>query len=638
MSPSQSGQRPVIARLFDRDGSPFRITERPGEPPRDEFQIQGPVEFGRQNERESLLPPGSWIPKAERRRYIIADINRNNISRAHLLVEPAGEGVRLSNLSRGPIRLEGHAQLEVDEKRREIPLIDRLCIYIGDMTLQLAPVSADLESSVISVPDSTLALGRDIDLARTFAANASAKAEGGTLDNESLVKWVQAILGVLQGAAGAMDFFPRAARTLVDLIGLDSGRVLVQDGGRWVVRSLQTADRVAEKDDWMPSREVLSRVLQEKKTCFIQAAALASAEVSLAGVTAVVAAPILNRANEVVGVLYGERRSGALSRRTIINRLEILLVEVLASGVAVGQARLEQEKKALRAEVQMEQFFTPGVARHLANHPEDLKGRDVEVTMLSCDIRGFSRICERLQPSPDKTLAWLNDVLGALSECVLRETGVLVDYVGDELMNMWGAPEAQPDHARRACRAALMMMAEVPKLNERWQQTVQEEMGVRIGVNSGLARVGNVGSDVKFKYGALGNTINLTSRVQGAAKYLRTPLLITEATKQQLDDSFQTRRLAQVQVINIKQPLTLYELAPPRQPGWVELKSGYEEALAAFEAREFRTAARILGTLITQPRYRQDGPSLILMQRAVSAIIDEPKQEEFSPVWELPSK
>jgi adenylate cyclase len=633
----ESFHRPVVARLFDRDGSPFRISERPGEPPVDEFQIQGPVEFGRQNERESLLPPGSWIPKAERRRYIIADINRNNISRAHLLVEPtAADVIRLTNLSRGPIRLEGHAQLEVDEKQRDVPLHGRLCIFIGDMTLQITPAET-LESSIISLPDSSLALGRDLDMARTYAAHASLRAEGGTLDNESLVKWVQAILGVLQGAAGAMDFFPRAARALVDLIGLDSGRVLVQDQGRWNVRALQTAGQAIETENWQPSREVLNRVLQEKKTCFLQAAGVTNMEVSLAGVTAVVAAPILDRSNEVFGILYGERRTGALARRSI-NRLEILLVEVLASGVAVGQARLDQEKRALRAQVQMEQFFTADLARYLADHREALKGRDVEVTMLSCDIRGFSRICERLQPYPDQTLAWLNDVLGALSECVLGETGVLVDYVGDELMNMWGAPRDQPDHARRACRAALAMLGDVPRLNERWQQTVQEEMGVRIGLNSGLARVGNVGSDVKFKYGALGNAINVASRVQGAAKYFRTPLLITDQTKQHLDDTFFTRRLAQVRLVNINQPVTLYELAPPRQPAWPELRSGYEEALAAFEARDFRTATRVLGAIVAQPRYRQDGPSLILLQRAVTAMIDEPREEEFTPVWELPSK
>src|SRR5207244_12765308 len=143
----------------------------------------------------------------------------------------------------------------------------------------------------------------------------------------------------------------------------------------------------------------------------------------------------------------------------------------------------------------------------LADNPDLRTGRDAEVTMLSCDIRGFSRICNNLGPA--RALDWVNDALGTLSDCVLAEQGVLVDYVGDELLAMWGAPASQPDHAVRACRSALGMLASVQVLNDRWLTTVKEPMGLSIGINSGTARVGNVGSERKFKYGALGTTVNL---------------------------------------------------------------------------------------------------------------------------------
>src|SRR5205085_4342733 len=132
-----------------------------------------------------------------------------------------------------------------------------------------------------------------------------------------------------------------------------------------------------------------------------------------------------------------------------------------------GLARQEQEQAAVTARARFEQFFTPDLARKLVDHPELLEGRDAEVSVLFADLRDFSRACERL--GAGRALAWINDSLETLSRCVLAERGVLVDYVGDELMAMWGMPEAQPDHAERACRTALAMLAALPALNARWQ-------------------------------------------------------------------------------------------------------------------------------------------------------------------------
>src|SRR5438105_2825065 len=143
----------------------------------------------------------------------------------------------------------------------------------------------------------------------------------------------------------------------------------------------------------------------------------------------------------------------------------------------------------------------------------------------------------------------------ALSRCVLAHRGVLVDYIGDELVAMWGAPEKPIEPARLACRAALDMLATLPTLNERWQAMLQEPIQIGIGLNTGRAWVGNTGSEQKFKYGPLGNTVNLASRVQGATKYLACPLVITQSTEAELEGSFETRRLATVRVVNIADPV-----------------------------------------------------------------------------------
>jgi adenylate cyclase len=228
----------------------------------------------------------------------------------------------------------------------------------------------------------------------------------------------------------------------------------------------------------------------------------------------------------------------------------------------------------------------------------------------------------------------MSDVMSTLTQCVLDHEGVVVDYVGDEVLAMWGAPEDQPDHAERACRTALAMLERLPALNERWQTIVCETIQLGIGVNSGVAQVGNVGSRMKFKYGALGNPVNLGHRVQGATKHLKTPLLITDATHAYLDNSFLTRRLCQVRVFNIAQPVTLYELAEPNQVGWHFLRMRYEQALGEFTRGEFRLACRILGKLI--PHHPDDGPALLLLSRAVACLVE--KTVPFDPVMVLEGK
>ena len=135
-----------------------------------------------------------------------------------------------------------------------------------------------------------------------------------------------------------------------------------------------------------------------------------------------------------------------------------------------------------------------------------------------------------------------------------------MDYIGDELMAMWGAPEDQPDHAERACQAALEMIESIASVNTRWQGPLGEPTAVGIGINTGIARVGNTGSRRKFKYGPLGDTVNVASRVQGASKYFKSNLLITQATRDRLGPQFQLVRLGQARVVNIADPIELFEL------------------------------------------------------------------------------
>lgn len=588
--------------------------------------LMGPAEVGRQQSKDEKQP--SHLEVNGRLRVVIAPLEEVTISRRHLEVNPQPDGQflitnRSTNQNIGLPRGEKLAAGATGTVSLPIAL------QIGRRIVRLQALEEE-EEPLASLPMATLAPGTFPRLGGLPAAFARSH-ETASMEASQLMNWVQAFLGLLHSAAGSEDFYIKAARAAVELVKLDCCRVLIRVGEEWQEQASHYGRALTAEAEWRPSQKILGSVLREKKT-FWQVPDL-QGSLSIRDIAAVVAAPILNRTFEVIGALYGERRlSSGTEIQSPISQLEALLVEVLASGVAAGLARVEHEKVALRARLQMEQFFTPRLAAKLADHPELLTGRDTWVSVLFCDIRGFSRITEKLGSA--KTVEWMSDVMGCLCQIVLDHDGVVVDQIGDELMVMWGAPEDQPNHAVLACRTALALLDSLPALNDRWRAVLQEPIDLGIGINSGFAQVGNVGSKIKFKYGALGNTVNLASRVQGATKHLKTPLLITESTRAFLDDTWQTRRLCQVRVVNIRQPVTLFELIAPGRSHWASLKQGYEHALEEFTQGKFRETCRTIGRIMT--RHPDDGPSLILLSRAVACLVEEP--EAFDPVMVLPGK
>ncbi len=602
----------------------------------DEFE--GPLELGRQDHGEKgpftkKLAGGQW-------RLIIAAGSENAIGRHHAFMEPMSDTkVRLRNGTKEtPIKFLDRPDLP-GQQTAEVPL--PLVMLLGTKTIRITAVQP---SGLLQSLKGTTAPPRPVGAAPSSKFPSLHKQQAGEgLDPKEAVQWMQTVMDVLQAAAGSADFFERAAQAVVDLVDLDSGRVLLLVEGEWKAESVRTAPKLrgpagssrgqvpADELVREPSRRVLNQLLKERRTFWEVPGATGGPMASLAGMEAVVAAPILNGKGDVIGAVYGDRRSGMVPGMAgPITELEALLVELLARGVAAGLARLEQEKAALAARVQFEQFFTPELADQLARHPDWLDGRKCDVSVLFCDIRGFSRISERLPP--DRTVEWCKAVLDLLSKCVLEQGGVLVDYVGDGLMALWGAPDVQPDHAARACRAALSMLAGLPALNERWSPELGQKMDLGIGINSGEAVVGNVGSQFKFKYGARGNTVNLASRVEGATKHLKCQLLITGSTKELAGEQVCARRIGRVKVVNIEKPVDLYELLST-ETNWQGAKEHYEAGLQHFEAKAYREAARLLGAWRAQA---DDGPALVLLYRAVRYLVEGTPPEH--PVWVLEGK
>ena len=571
-------------------------------------QDRGPVELGRG-------------PKRAASRLIIQD---PYVSKDQLKVEETSTGrVHLENLSRRiPVALSGVLLAPGEARDFDLPVrlsmgetlveIGRGCDEdaVDRVALQTVPLPVDRRKPSVPAPLAEL---------------------GDVPPAEELVRWFETVVAVQQSAASSSDFHARTAKAVVELIGLDCGLVLLRRDGGWEVaaRHARGSGRGTEL-----SSTILNRILAERRT-FYRAAIEAEGAESLKGVAAVVAAPILGVDDRILGVVYGTRFQLEGREPAAIRPLEAQLVQVLAAAVGAGWSRMESETEAIRRRVQFEQFFTVELARELDRNPAALEGQQREVTILFADIRGFSRISERIDSS--NTCRLVGDVMQQLTARIREYDGVLIDYVGDGLLAMWNAPLAQPDHAMLACRAAIAMLGELPGLDERWGETAGGPIRLGIGLNTGVASVGNTGSLSKFKYGPLGHTVNLASRVEGATKLVGVPAMITGTTFARLEEPLATRRLCRARVFGIEGVIDLYELSSaPLDDRWTSFRETYEAGLDHFEVGRWTEACRTLYPLIAGREGQYDPPTLTLIGRCLECLKSPPAA--FDPVLNLGAK
>jgi adenylate cyclase len=442
---------------------------------------------------------------------------------------------------------------------------------------------------------------------------------------DQLAQVFETLLSVQRAAAGSSEFYLETAQAVVQLVGLDRGMVLLRSGDGW-----DTAGAFSKTEEFGTgfSTSILKRVLSESRT-FFEAIPTGDTPASLAKVAAVVASPIFNAEEEIVGAVYGSRDTRAEGTGKGIEPLQAQIVQILAAAVSAGLARIDQEKEAARLKVQFEEFVSPEIARELQRNPALLEGQNREITSLFCDLRSFSAISEKL--GARDTYLLMNDVMDQLTQRVLEHQGVIINYAGDGLAAMWNAPTDQHDHADRACLTALAMQEEMAGLNDRWQEKTTIPLRIGIGINTGTAQVGNAGSKQRIKYGPMGHSVNVASRVEGATKYLGVPILITEQTIQEMSITMATRRLCQVRVIGIQEPVSLFELFGQRpEEQWSQIKEDYEQALSLSEDSRYDEALELLERMLKQMPAQDDRPTLLLASRVA--------EDSFDPIMQLEGK
>jgi adenylate cyclase len=223
---------------------------------------------------------------------------------------------------------------------------------------------------------------------------------------------------------------------------------------------------------------------------------------------------------------------------------------------------LTEERQRLWTRRAFQQYVSPEVVDLIVRSPAALRfgGEVRSVTVLFTDIRDFTTFTER--NDPQEVLRTLREYLTRMTDCVLREGGTLDKYIGDAVMAVFGAPIATPDHAVRACRAALAMLAELEQLNARWSAEGREPLRMGVGINTGEMVVGNLGSEQLFDYTVVGDGVNVAARLESLNKEYGTarPIILSEETRRAADGLIEARRLGEVIVKGKTKPVVVYEL------------------------------------------------------------------------------
>jgi adenylate cyclase len=268
---------------------------------------------------------------------------------------------------------------------------------------------------------------------------------------------------------------------------------------------------------------------------------------------------------------------------------------VYLSGSAVGYARTEMERRWVRGA--FGQFLSPVLVEKLTRHPELLKlgGEMRELTIMFCDIRDFTALSERLDPHALTHL--INSFLTPMSLLIQQKDGYVDKYIGDCIMAFWNAPVDVPDHAGQAVASALAMRGELVRLNQAWAEEAARaqqppvRLAIGMGINSGRCVAGNMGSETRLAYTAMGDSVNLASRLEGLSKAYGVDIVVGEDSAAAAP-GYGYVELDQVRVKGRQQPLRIYTVLD--EPPAPALAAHHEEMIAAYRRQDWAAAAAAL--------------------------------------------
>jgi adenylate cyclase len=310
----------------------------------------------------------------------------------------------------------------------------------------------------------------------------------------------------------------------------------------------------------------------------------------------------------------------------------IITMFILSS--ILSNLRTEMEKRMIRQA--FDRYLSPALIEELVKDPSRLKlGGDVrELSVMFTDIRNFTTISESMDPA--ELIRMMNDFLTPMTSAVLDNKGFVDKYMGDAMMTFWNAPVDDAYHAQNACRAALEMVDALKPVNAELKARAEKagrvfhELKAGIGINSGKASVGNMGSKQRFAYSALGDTVNLASRLEGQTKAYGVTTMIAHST-QKLVPQFATIELDLLTVKGRTEPERIYTLlgddTVAKTAEFQAFAARHARMLEAYRAQKWDEAVKLAAECADMK------PELVALYKLYASRIAHYKDEPPGPVW-----
>lgn len=272
--------------------------------------------------------------------------------------------------------------------------------------------------------------------------------------------------------------------------------------------------------------------------------------------SSVICVPIWEREN-IVGVIYVDKAEGT----STFNEEDMYFLSAFANqaAVAIANAKLfDDVRREERLRTSLQRYLSPNIVDEMVQKTGDLPlgGEKRKVSILFCDIRGFTTLTEK-EPV-ESIVGLLNEYFSAMSDVIFANKGTLDKFIGDAIMAIYGAPIELKDGAYQAVKTALEMRDKLVKLNEKWKVEKRPQIQVGYGINTGEAIVGNIGSERRMEYTAIGDMVNTASRVEGETEGGQ--IFITEETFQELGNKVKVNKLKQVTLKGKSAKVQIYEV------------------------------------------------------------------------------
>ncbi|MGA2640286.1 MAG: adenylate/guanylate cyclase domain-containing protein [Spirochaetia bacterium] len=354
-------------------------------------------------------------------------------------------------------------------------------------------------------------------------------------------------------------------------------------------------------------------------------AAMAASAASGAGMTAIIYVLFIPVAPALGLAAY------ALGYWLQVVALELGVVISLVGSNLASYATEGQQKRYIKGAFR--QYLSPTVIEELIAHPERLTlgGERRELTIFFSDVQGFTGISEAL--TPEDLTALLNEYLTAMVDIIQGEGGTIDKFEGDAIIAFWNAPLSQADHAVRGVRAALRCQARLAEMRPSIRERIGKNMFTRVGMNTGPAVVGNMGSKTRFDYTMLGDQVNLSARLEGINKQFGTYIMISGSTVEKIAGAFPARELSRVAVVGRKEPVTVYEpMLPEEFAARGPTLEIFDRGLKEFYAGRFAEAERIFEGIASV-----DPPAASYAKKC-QLLAASPLEAGWSGVWVMTEK